>query len=118
MQHETNLALPTMQTRNHHAHKTCRTTSVRKQTPTTNNGDKMTFDEWLKHGYDKGFCSPPVCVTHDGIPTTALEDEEFDEGYDPCFHGVRLYDDLQMRNGCEANSSQAVWRAIELGWQK
>jgi len=78
----------------------------------------MTFDEWIRHGYDKGFCSPPVCVTHDGIPTTAIEDEEFDEGYDPCFHGVRLYDDLQMRNGCEANSSQAVWRAIELGWSK
>ena len=78
----------------------------------------MTFDEWMKYGYDNGFCSPPVCVIHDGIPTTALEDEELDEGYDTCFHGVRLYDDLQMRNGCEANSAPAVWRAVDLGWSK
>ena len=38
----------------------------------------MTFDEWIKLGYDEGFCSPPVCSTHDGVPTTATEDEEWD----------------------------------------
>jgi hypothetical protein len=78
----------------------------------------MTFDEWIKYGYDEGFCSPPVCATHDGIPATASEDEEFDEGNDPCIHGVRLYSDLQMKNGCEANSAPAVWRATELGWNR
>lgn len=48
----------------------------------------------------------------------ATEDEEFDEGYDPCYHGLRLYSDLQMKNGCEANCAPAVWRATELGWTR
>ena len=78
----------------------------------------MTFDEWIQEGYKLGYCSPPVCVIHDGIPTTASEDEELFEGEDPCFHGVRLYDDLQTKNGCEANSPCAVWRAANLGWKK
>ena len=42
----------------------------------------MTFDEWLKDGYDRGYRSPPVCVYHDGIPTTATEDEEMFEDMD------------------------------------
>ena len=70
----------------------------------------MTRDEWLRYGYDNGFCSPPVCSTHDGVPTTASEDEEFEWG-DPCVSVVRLYDDAQMRRDVEAHSAPAVWRA-------
>jgi hypothetical protein len=92
---------------------------VQQQTQTNRNGEgEMTFDEWLKDGYDRGYCSPPVCVLHDGIPTTATEDEDMFEDMDVCFHGISLYDDLQTKNGCEANSPPAVWRANNLGWRK
>ena len=33
---------------------------------------EMTFDEWLKYGMENSFCGPPVCVTHDGEPSTAM----------------------------------------------
>ena len=44
----------------------------------------MRFDEWLQYGYEQGFCSPPVCASHDGIPSSLVEDEEWEEGLDPC----------------------------------
>ena len=34
------------------------------------------FDLWLKYGIEQGFCGPPVCYTHDGIPTSEEEDLE------------------------------------------
>jgi hypothetical protein len=76
----------------------------------------MTFDEWIKMGYDNGYCSPPVCSQHDGPPTTALEDEQWDQGEDPCLHVVRVYSTIEEKKSVEANYSPAVWRATELGW--
>ena len=46
---------------------------------------------WLAYGQERGWCSPAVCSTHDGLPTTDEEFEEFEDGYDPCIYGVRLY---------------------------
>lgn len=48
--------------------------------------------EWLKYGIERGFCSDPVCHTHDGVPYTDDEDEEWNEGFDPCVPAVRLYE--------------------------
>ena len=78
----------------------------------------MTFDEWIKIGYDMGYCSPPVCSTHDGTPTTALEDEQWEEGDDPCLHIVRLYNSIEEKKSVEANYEPANWRASNLGWQQ
>jgi len=50
----------------------------------------MTFDEWLSYGIEQGYCSKEVCETHDGVPMTDYEADQFDEGYDPCLHVVRL----------------------------
>ena len=77
----------------------------------------MTFDEWIKTGYDLGYCTPPVCATHDGIPSTATEDEQWEEGDDPCLHIVRLYNGIEEKKSVEANYSPAVWRASNLGWE-
>lgn len=76
----------------------------------------MTFDEWVKIGYDLGYCGPPCCATHDMIPVTALEDEQLDWGDDVCVHVVRLYDDLHTKKSVEAYHDATNWRARELGW--
>ena len=106
-----------MRQHRHRIYQNKRTTHLRKQTSTDTNGEnKMTFDEWIKLGYDEGFCSPPVCSTHDGVPTTATEDEEWEDGEDPCMHIVRLYSGLEEKKSVEANHSPTEWRAANLGW--
>ena len=51
----------------------------------------MTQDEWLLLGIDSGFCSQPACITHDSVEMTKEEQDEFEDGYDPCIHAVRLW---------------------------
>lgn len=51
------------------------------------------FWHWVKHGERKGWITGPVCATHDGIPGTDEENEEWEEGHDPCQHVLRLWGD-------------------------
>lgn len=51
------------------------------------------FWHWAEHGVSRGWCSEPVCATHDGIPSTPEEQAEWDEGHDPCEHVLRLWPD-------------------------
>ena len=69
----------------------------------------LTFDEWLKIGIDLQFVGPPVCYTHDGLPTSAAENEEFEEG-DPCIHIIRCYIDSEHKEDVEMEHSPSVWR--------
>jgi hypothetical protein len=80
--------------------------------------NQMDFDTWMKVGYDAGWCSPPVCYSHDGVPLTAGEVEELDAGEDPCIHVVRLYESVDQKKGCEANNPAALWRATNRGWDE
>jgi hypothetical protein len=50
----------------------------------------MTQDEWIIYGVEHGYCSHPVCDTHDGVPLTEEEEAEYEDGGDPCIHVVRL----------------------------
>lgn len=50
----------------------------------------MDVYEWVELGVKQGFCSQAVCATHDGVPSTAEEADEWEEGGDPCQHVVRL----------------------------
>jgi len=75
--------------------------------------NELTQHEWLKLGYENGWVSPPVCYTHDGLPTTAAEDDEFEEG-DPCLHIVRIYEDADHKLQIEENYGPANWRASAL----
>lgn len=77
----------------------------------------MDMDEWLEYGYKNGYCSPPVCYVHDGLPTSIFEDSELQEG-EPCLHLLRLYEDEDHERAIEANHSPSVWRASNLGWSK
>jgi hypothetical protein len=73
----------------------------------------MTFDEWLQHGLTQKWVGPAVCSTHDGIPTTAEEDENYD---DTCIHVLRLYEDEATKLAVEENHSPSVWRATNSGY--
>jgi hypothetical protein len=50
----------------------------------------ITFEDWLTMGIGFGYCSEPVCETHDGLPMTKEEIVRFEEGFDPCIPAVRL----------------------------
>ena len=79
--------------------------------------NQMDFDTWARVGYENGWCSPPMCYTHDGLPVTAGEDEDMNEGHDPCIHIVRLYESVEQKKSCEAMNPAAVWRATNQGWE-
>ena len=80
--------------------------------------NQMDFDTWARIGYESGWCSPPLCYTHDGVPMTATEIEELDAGEEPCLHVIRLYESMDQKKGCEAQNPAAVWRATNQGWEE
>jgi hypothetical protein len=54
---------------------------------------KMDFDTWLQLGVDEGWVSEPFCFTHDGDRyMTEEEENEWQEGGDPCCHVVKFLD--------------------------
>ena len=69
----------------------------------------MNFDEWISLGIEKGWCGPPVCYTHDGLPMSTSEEEEFNEG-DPCIHIIRMYESKEIADAVVENHSPSVWR--------
>jgi len=70
----------------------------------------LTFDEWMAYGIKKGWCGPPICYTHDGLPMSDIEMQGFEEGEDPCMHVVRMYEDIAMKETIEENHSPSNWR--------
>ena len=71
----------------------------------------MNFNQWLEYGFKQNWCRPPVCEIHDGTPLSELESNEFENGSDPCIHIIRLYNDIEMKNAVETNSSFVNWQA-------
>jgi hypothetical protein len=51
----------------------------------------LEFDAWVAYGVDKGFCTFPLCETHDGVPVTSAEMDEFDEFGEMCVPVLRLW---------------------------
>ena len=53
--------------------------------------DLDNLNEWLSHGIEKGWITEPFCNTHDGDPyMTDEEEQEWEEGGDPCCHVVKF----------------------------
>ncbi len=71
---------------------------------------ELSFEQWMSYGIEKGWCGPPVCYTHDGLPIALEEDEEFDEGHDPCIHIIRMYESDQQKDAIENAHSPSQWR--------
>lgn len=68
----------------------------------------MDYEEWFSIGREQGFISPAICSTHDGMPMSDDEMNEFENGDDPCIHILRLYEDKQKRDEVEKNVP--IWR--------
>lgn len=82
----------------------------------SDNNIQMSFDEWMEHGITQGYCGPPVCVTHDGVPTTAAEDSaDFDEGMDVCVSMMRVYEGQEEKLAVESNHAPSTWRRTNMG---
>lgn len=56
-----------------------------------NDEDYEAFFAWLDEGKKNGWVSSPVCSTHTGLPNTKEEEDEWEEGYDPCILGMRVW---------------------------
>jgi hypothetical protein len=52
---------------------------------------EMTFHEWLALGVSKGWVSDQQCGTHEGIPSTTEEEQEWEDGGDPCQVVLRVW---------------------------
>lgn len=78
--------------------------------------ESFTFEKWAKYGWLKGWCSPPMCATHDGLPTSYQEEEQMFDGDDICIHIIRLYDDAQHASEIVDANSPVQWRATNQGW--
>jgi len=74
------------------------------------------FEEWVRFGFEQGWCSPPVCQSHDGTPMSEDEDDDMWEGADSCIHIIRLYESDIHKRKVEKNSPPARWRASNRGW--
>ena len=74
-------------------------------------------EAWLKYGWEKGWCGPPVCYACDGVPMTAEEDNSWGEGYDTCLHILRLYEAAEDARAVSENHSPTQWRASNRGWE-
>lgn len=72
--------------------------------------NSTSFDEWIVFGMNKGWCGPPVCSTHDGVPMSEEEEAQWEEGTDPCSHVIRLYDDEEQKASVEKSHSPTNWR--------
>lgn len=68
------------------------------------------FDSWMELGLRRGFVGPPVCYTHDCVPTTEEEDTMMEQGDDPCIHVIRPYRSEEEKKNVESNHSPSVWR--------
>jgi hypothetical protein len=51
----------------------------------------LSLAEWLTYGRGRGWISPIVCETHNGIDISAAEAEQFDNGNDICIFAMRFY---------------------------
>lgn len=72
--------------------------------------EQLDFKDWIKYGIDMGWCGPPVCHTHDGLPISDIEAEHMEQYEDICIHVVRLYSDDYEKTAVEADHSPSVWR--------
>lgn len=54
---------------------------------------EVDFHTWLHFGIDQKYVDPPVCDTHEGVRLYPEEQQEFEDGGDPCIPVMRLLDD-------------------------
>jgi len=73
----------------------------------------MNKDEWITLGLQRGFCGPPVCEVHDGMPRSWTESEILLLGEEICIDIIRLYPDEETKQEVEENHAASTWRKEE-----
>jgi len=53
----------------------------------------LSLMDWLKYGYERGYCSDVVCETHDGVPITDQEMICLEEDGEICIPVMRVWVD-------------------------
>lgn len=61
--------------------------------------DDLDFEDWVEYGIAHGFCAPGVCAMHDGVPMTSDEEDEMEDGGDPCLPVLRCFPGGDMPEG-------------------
>ena len=67
----------------------------------------MTKEEWINYGIEQKFISEPDCERHKGFPMTAEEEAEIDEGGDPCFVVMRLFDSVEQFDKAKKHTDES-----------
>jgi hypothetical protein len=53
--------------------------------------DSVEFGVWLRRGIEEGWVTEPFCNTHDTDPGMGEEEQqEWENGFDPCQHVLRI----------------------------
>jgi hypothetical protein len=68
------------------------------------------YEEWITYVQRRGWIGPIVCATHDGIPMSEAEEQEFEDGGDPCQWIYRKYDGEEHKLAVEDNHAPSRWR--------
>lgn len=68
----------------------------------------MTFDEWLEIGIANRWATPVVCTTHDGLPMSETEQDNFDYD-DICVHAIRVCQPAEWQDIYD-NTPAMKWR--------
>ena len=63
----------------------------------------MNFAEWIQYGTNNKWCSHIICHTHDAIPFSDQELDEWNAGDDACVHIVRLYESAEQFDAAQGN---------------
>lgn len=51
--------------------------------------------EWYQHGIKMKWIGPVTCDTHEGVGLTEAEEQEFEDGGDPCIRVLRVFDSAE-----------------------
>lgn len=70
---------------------------------------KLSYEQWRAYGQRQGWVGPGICYTHDGLPLSADEEDEFETG-DPCIYIMRIYNDIEHKLAVEVEHSPSQWR--------
>lgn len=54
--------------------------------------------DWIAYGVERGWATE-ACSTHDGVPMTDDEEDDWGDGLDPCLHVLRLWPDGKPPEG-------------------
>jgi hypothetical protein len=53
--------------------------------------EREEFEKWILIGIERKWISDVVCAIHEGLPNTEEEEKDWEDGYDTCIPGIRVW---------------------------